>query len=159
MIARSAALVALLALAGCDTVGELAGLVTGGSAGVATASPVVGIAVGIAVTTATTEALKYYGRHRQQAEQNAIAEVAGTLPEGGAAPWRIRHDIPIGNEHGEVRVVRVIATPLAECREIVFSVVDLPDPSSWYSSSICHQAARWKWAEAEPAVERWGYLQ
>ena len=108
MIGRGVALAALLGLAGCSSVASIAGLVTGGGAGVATGSPAVGYAVGIGVTTVTSEAVKYYGRRRQQAEQDAIAATAGDLPEGGAAPWRIRHDIPLGNEHGEVRIVRRI---------------------------------------------------
>lgn len=159
VIARGLVLLALLGLAGCNSVGEITGLVVGGGAGVATASPAVGYAVGIAVAAGTTEAVKYYSRSRQNAEQDAIAAVAGTLPEGGEAPWRIRHDIPIGNERGEVRMIRLIASPLADCREIAFSVEDPPTPPVWYTASICKQTARWKWAAAEPAVTRWGNLQ
>jgi hypothetical protein len=159
VIGRAAALAALLGLAGCNSVGDIAGLVAGSGAGVATASPVVGVAVGVAVDTAATEAVNYYGERRQQAEQNAIAAVAGDLADGGEAPWRIRHDIPIGDEHGEVRLVRRIASPLADCREIAYSVEDPPSAPAWYTASICKQTARWKWAAAEPAVERWGYLQ
>jgi hypothetical protein len=156
---RALALLALLGLTGCSAVGNISGLIAGGGAGVATGSPFVGYAVGIAVDTATTEAVKYYGRRRQQAEQDAIAAVAGGLPEGGAAPWRIRHDIPLGNEHGEVRIVRLIASSFVHCREIAFSVEDEPAPPAWYMASICKQTAGWKWASAEPAVERWGNLQ
>jgi hypothetical protein len=56
--------------------------------------------------------------------------------------------------------VRDIPTSLADCREIVFSVVDGPPAGpAWYSSSICRSATDWHWALAEPAVDRWGYLQ
>lgn len=153
------ALAGLLALAGCKSAGTIAGLVGGGAAGAATASPAVGYLVGLGVAVAADEAVRYYGRTRQQAEQDAIADAAGTLREGDAAPWRIRHDIPIGNEHGTVAVVRIVANPLADCREIVFSVEDPPAAPVWFGSSICHRARRWKWAEAEPSVVRWGLLQ
>ena len=150
---------ALLLLAGCQSTPNLAGLASGAAIGTATGSPALGYAVGLGVQTAAIEVVKYYGRTRQQAEQDAIAAVAGSLDEGSSAPWRIRHDIPYGNENGVVRVTRSLTTPLADCREIVFSVLDPPAPPNWYSSSICHQRERWKWAEAEPAVERWGFLQ
>ncbi len=63
-----------------------------------------------------------------------------------------------------MQIVRAIDNPLAECREIAFSVEDPPDPPSWFDASICKQTfaqgeQRWKWATAEPAVERWGFLQ
>jgi hypothetical protein len=153
------ALAGLLALGACKAAPDLAALATGGAAGAATGSPAVGYIVGLSVRAATAEGLRYVVRIRARAEQDAIADVAGTLPEGGAAPWRIRHDIPIGNENGVVRVTRNVVTPLAECREILFSVEDPPAPPAWFSSSICKQTQQWKWAAAEPAVERWGYLQ
>jgi hypothetical protein len=131
-------------------------------AGGATGNPAVGFAVGVAVDAAASAAVRYVGRSRQQAEQDAIAQAAGELRLGEAAPWRIEHDIPIGNEHGELHVVRQIESPLAPCKEIVFSVDDGAGPDatrSWYTASICRQADRWKWASAEPAVERWGFLQ
>jgi hypothetical protein len=156
---RAAVLLAVLALTGCSSLGYLSGLVAGGGAGVATGSPFIGYAVGVAVDTVATEAVKYYGRNRQQAEQDAIAAVAGDMPQGGVAPWRIRHDIPIGNEHGVVRIIRQIDTPIADCREIAFSVEDPPTAPAWYISSICKQTRHWKWAAAEPAVDRWGNLQ
>ncbi len=74
-----------------------------------------------------------------------------------ARPWEIRHTIPFGNEHGQLEAVREIATPLTTCREIVFSVED--DPPEHYTTTLCRGAERWTWAAAEPAVDRWGYLQ
>jgi hypothetical protein len=29
----------------------------------------------------------------------------------------------------------------------------------WYAARVCQQGVRWKWADAEPAVARWGNLQ
>jgi hypothetical protein len=152
-------LVALMLLGGCREAAELTALATGGAAGAATASPAVGFAVALGVQVAADEAYKRIGRSRRHAEQDAIARVAGTLPEGGMAPWRVRHTIPIGNEGGEVEVVRLIANPLAECREILFTVADPPKPPDWYATSICRDAHGWQWALAEPAVARWGFLK
>ena len=157
----AAALLPLLLLAGCKSAAELTGLATGGIAGVATANPAIGYLVGIGTAAAADRLFIWYGRTRQHAEQQAIADAAAGLPEGDGAPWRIRHVIPYGNEHGEVRVVHVIATPLANCREIVFSVAaDAPKPPVWYATSICREGEDgWQWALAEPAVPRWGFLQ
>lgn len=146
-------------LAGCRAGAQLTGLATGSAAGAATANPAVGYIVGIATAVAADELFKRIGRSRAHAEQVAIVAAAAPLPEGGAAPWHIYHTIPIGNEHGEVRVVRAISTPLATCREIVFSVEDQPQPPQWYATSICDDAGVWHWALAEPAVARWGFLQ
>lgn len=147
-------------LAGCDAVRAAPQIVGAGAAivsGAGTANPGVGVAIGLGVTAATDYALKYYGRSRQDSTQDAIAAVAGPLPPGGHAPWEIRHSIPIGNERGEVHVVRAIDNPLAPCREIVFSVVD-GESRDWFAAQICRQGERWRWASAEPAVERWGAL-
>ena len=157
--ALAAALLLPLLLGGCQSLAELTGIATGGAAGLATANPAIGYAVGIGTAVAADEAYKWFGRTRQNAEQEAIAGAAAALSEGDEAPWRIRHTIPIGDEEGKVRVVRVIDTPLAQCREIVFSVTDAPKPPRWYATSICQQADGWHWAEAEPAVARWGFLQ
>jgi hypothetical protein len=155
---RSATLLALMLLTACHPGAQLTGIATGSAVGVVTASPAVGYLVGIGTAVAADELFKRIGRSRARAEQDAIATAAAPLSEGDAAPWHIRHTIPIGNERGEVRVVRVIATPLAQCREILFSVDDASRPAQWYATSICQQADGWHWALAEPAVERWGFL-
>lgn len=155
----AAALLMLVALGACQSGAQLTGLAAGAAAGVATASPAVGYAVGVGTAVAANEFFNWIGRTREHAAQEAIAGAAVPLGIGEAAPWRIDHTIPIGDEHGEVRVVRAMTTPLAECREILFSVEDPPAPASWYATSICHAASGWHWALAEPAVDRWGYLQ
>jgi len=159
---RLAALAFVALLGGCKTVGDLTGLATGGAVGAATANPAAGFVVGIATAAAADEGLKWYGRSRQGAEQDAIAAAAGDLAVGESRPWRIRHYIPIGNEHGELRVVRVIANPLATCKEVVFSVVEgsaARPRQNLFTTDVCRQGDTWKWALAEPAVPRWGYLQ
>jgi hypothetical protein len=150
----------LASLGGCTSAAQLSGLAAGGTAGAATANPAVGYAVGIGTAVAFDELFKWVGRSRAHAEQLAIAQVAAGLPQGGEAAWRIRHTIPIGNESGEVHVVRTIDTRLTSCREIVFSVESRPpNAPEWYWASICRNTAGWDWALAEPAVPRWGFLQ
>jgi hypothetical protein len=149
-------------LAGCNATVQVAAVVSGGAAGGITANPAIGFAVGVAVDAGATYAVRYYGRTRQGAEQDAIAEVAGDLPIGTEAAWKIEHTIPIGDEHGRLRVVRAIDTQLATCKEIAFSVDEGKGAKlqrSWFTADVCKQAQRWKWASAEPAVERWGFLQ
>jgi hypothetical protein len=152
------ALASVVLLAGCSSTSEIAAVISGGAAGAATGSPAVGFLVGVAVDAGANYVVRYYGRVRQGAEQDAIAEVAGALPVGTAAAWKIEHTIPIGDEHGRLRVVRAIESPLADCKEIAFSVDD-GAKRDWYTSDVCKQAAGWKWASAEPAVARWGFLQ
>jgi hypothetical protein len=78
------------------------------------------------------------------------------------APWKIEHDIPIGNEHGDVMVADMIDNALTRCKKVVFTVIDgdKPDsPRGRFVTTVCHDGQVWKWAEAEPATERWGSLQ
>lgn len=152
------ALGAATMLGGCKTIPQIAGVVGGAVAGGSTASPAVGFAVGVGLATATGVTEKWYARSRAHAEQEAIVRVAGDLPVGGRAPWRIRHIVPLGNEHGELTVLGEIVNPLAPCRAIAFSVVD-GKTGRWYLADICRRAHGWQWASAEPAVPRWGYLQ
>ncbi len=61
-----------------------------------------------------------------------------------------------------MRVTRAFTSALAICKEFVFSVADGDKPDAhedWYTASACLQDKGWKWASAEPAVERWGNLQ
>ncbi len=154
---------ALLAgLGGCQNLGSLAGGVVGAATGAGTSNPVVGYAVGVGTKAAVDEVMKYIGRNRQGAEQDAIAAQVGSLPIGQSAPWKIEHTIPLGNENGEVTVVREIRNPLGTCREAAFSVIDGDGPDArraFYVTTACLQDGRWKWAQAEPAVLRWGFLQ
>lgn len=160
--AAAGALAGLVLLTGCNTIPQLTAVVTGGAAGAATANPAVGFAVGVATDAAANFVVRYYGRTRQGAEQDVIAQLAGALPVGDEASWKIHHFIPLGDEHGELRVVNVIDSPLATCRRVIFSVDEGKVPKlkqAWYATDICKDAKAWKWAAAEPAVARWGFLQ
>ena len=158
-VAVKAALVLLLLLGGCSSAGNIIGVVVGAAAGGASGNPVVGFGVGVATAAVSDYTLRRVSRSWHQGEQDAIASSAGGLEVGGTADWRIRHSLPIGNEHGQLQVVRAIENPLAPCKQVLFSVEESGEPAAWYSVDICQQQQGWKWASAEPAVERWGFLQ
>jgi hypothetical protein len=154
-------LLALIQLAGCRLAGDLVAAAAGGASAAASANPAVGIAVGIGAQAGLDATVSYIVRRRQQAEQDAIATEVATMSDGERRPWKVEHDIPIGNEHGEVHVTRVFNTVLTSCKEIVFSVETggTPPTKLTYTTEVCRNGDRWKWALAEPAVERWGVLQ
>lgn len=152
-------------LGACSTVGGLAGTVAGIATGSFTSNPAIGVAVSVSVKAATDAGVKGLLRSLQQDEQDEIAALAGAMAPGEIRQWQVRHTIPYGNNQGDVQVTRVIDTALARCREILFTVVDrkaappVDDrPRAWFAANICRQDSRWKWAIAEPAVERWGAL-
>ncbi len=147
----------LAILPGCSVISDAAGVVSAGVSGSATANPAVGIAVGIGVRAGVDALVQYLERKRHTAEQDAIADAAGSTPLGVAHAWEIHHTIPLGNHHGQLEPVREFTTPLTTCREIVFSVED--DTRELYVTTLCRKPDRWAWAAAEPAVDRWGYLQ
>lgn len=155
MRAQPALLLLLLSLGGCGVAADLTGAVAGIAAGTATGNPAAGFAIAVGTRAGVQAGLNWAVRVRARGEQDAVAEAIGSLAPGEVRPWRIEHDIPIGNEEGEVRLVREMVTPLATCREALFSVSD----GQWFITSACRQGERWKWASAEPAVPRWGALQ
>ena len=156
---RLAALLLTVALGGCSSAGNIIGVVVGAAAGGASANPAVGFGVGVATAAVSDYAIKRVTRSWHRGEQDAIAAAAADLAPGGEGPWRIEHSLPFGNEHGRLQVVRAIPNPLAACKQVLFSVEKRGEPDAWYSIDICQQQDRWKWASAEPAVERWGFLQ
>lgn len=155
-------LVAAVTLSGCSSIGGFAGAAAGIASGAATANPAVGFAIGIGVQAATDATTKYVFRHWQKTEQDEIAAVIGNLEVGQSRRWAIVHRISYRNEHGEVQVTGLIDTPLALCKEVILSV-DTGEGAqltrAWYTGSACRSSDVWKWAVAEPAVERWGSLQ
>jgi hypothetical protein len=153
---------ASLLTSGCSSVGAVSGAAAGVASGLVTTNPAVGIGVGIAVQAATDEAVNRYMRTMHTDQQNMIAALAGAMPVGETRPWAVKHTLPIENGHGQVRVTRAFSSALALCKDFVFSVQDGDGPNAhedWYTASACQQDKGWKWASAEPAVERWGNLQ
>ncbi len=156
---RGAGLLLVFALAGCSSAGGIIGVVVGAAAGGASANPAVGFAVGVGTAAVSDYAIKRVARSWHGGEQDAIATAAAGMAPGASGPWRVEHSLPLGNEHGQLQVVRTIPNPLAPCKQVLFSVEEKDTPAAWYSVDICQQQEQWKWASAEPAVERWGYLQ
>ncbi len=151
------ACVAVAGLAGCESVADAAGAVSGIAAGTATGNPALGYGIGLGVRAGANEGLRYLARRWHRTEQEAIADAIGATPPGASRPWMVRHDLPIGDKEGEVRVVREIPSALATCREALFSVAS-DDGPAWFSTVACRHGERWRWAAAEPAVGRWGNL-
>jgi hypothetical protein len=154
-------------MSGCSSasLGAAGGAAAGTATGIVTANPAIGIGVGIAVQAATTETVNRYYRVMHTDQQNVIAALAGATKVGDTKPWNVKHTLPIENGHGQVRVTRAFSSALADCKEFAFSVADGDEanaPEHWYTAAACQlqQDRRWwKWASAEPAVDRWGNLQ
>lgn len=152
-----------LGLSGCASIGAISGAVAGASTGAATANPLAGYATAVAVNAAVSTAQKRIARARDHKEQTRIAEAAGPLAPGETATWNVRYIIPFfANHHGTVRILRNIDTPLAQCREILFTLQTGKPPhlhQTPYTTDICRDPQGWRWSLAEPAVNRWHYLQ
>lgn len=149
-------------LSGCNDLATVAAIASGSATSAATGNPALGVAVGLGVSAGGQFLVRYIARVRAGTEQDVIGETAGRLPIGGEASWAVHHTIPLGNEHGELAVVDAFATPIAVCKEVIFSVVDgrsAKAPPNQFSVDVCRDPSGWKWATAEPAVARWGFLQ
>lgn len=147
---------------GCAAIGGFAGAAASLATSAATSNAAIALSVGIGVKTATDEASRYVARRLQRSEQEAIAAVVSDMKPGDTAGWQLAHLIGSGSDRGEVRVTRVIATPLALCQEVLFSVPrsgEAETRHAWFTTTLCRDGKLWKWAAAEPAVERWGNLQ
>ena len=170
IFARWRVLGILLALGACSennpavtSAGPVSGAAVGIGLGGITANPLIGYAAGIGTQAAVTALQKYLSRKLHQGEQDNIAKIVSRLPVGESAPWRIHYEIPIGNEHGDVTVTREISSPLTACKQVAFTIITSYKPGAIrpvYVTSACEESdGTWKWAEAEPAVARWGFLQ
>ena len=173
--ALAAAVLAGAALSGCGALGGISGAVVGAGAGTASGNPGVGIAVAIAVKTAIDAVQRKFDRYWQREEQDSIAAQIGALDVGAQSPWQVRHIVPYEDKQGQVRVLRAFSTPLADCKEALFTLEDEqagtdpaaaeppqpsapPQPPQQYLTTVCKNGEGWRWALAEPAVRRWGTL-
>lgn len=160
-VAHAVVLLLCACLPGCAAVADVSGAVAGFASGAITANPAIGIGVGIAVRAGATEAVNRIALHRSRNEQDAIAAAIAGAAVGESRQWAVDQRVT-GDAYGEVRVVRLIETPLARCKEALFSVVEGEGEAgqpAWYATTACEEGGRWRWATAEPAVERWGNLQ
>lgn len=146
---------------------DLAGVAGAGIAGAVTSSAVGGAAIGLGIRSLAREGLRYTERRVHRAAQDAVATAAGPLAPGTVAPWAVRHSLPLeADAAGEVTVSRVLEAGSFRCKEIVFSV-DTRDRGgprrAFYTATVCQDAPEtggvWRWASAEPSVDRWGGLQ
>lgn len=160
LLAASAGAAALL-LCGCSSIGGITGGVAGLASGAATANPGVGIAVGIGVKAAVDATMKTVLREWSDEEQTRIATAIGGTAVGQRGAWDVVHSLPYKNAHGEFTVLRAFETPLVNCKEALFTVADDTPAAARPSfvTTVCRGGAGWKWAVAEPAVDRWGALQ
>lgn len=159
---RAMMVASMLPLAGCSSLGDIVGAVTGTAAAAGSANPALGITVGVATRAVADWGIRTTVRRWHRTGQDALAATVGDMKVGEGRAWEVRHDLPISNARGEVRVLRLIETPLARCKEVLFSVDSGTGPGAerqWFLTSACQQDAGWKWAAAEPSTERWGSLQ
>jgi hypothetical protein len=148
-------------LSGCAAVSDITGAVAGFAAGALTANPAVGIGVGIVVRAGTAEALGHIARVRRDAEHQAIVAAIADAAAGERRTWSLDRKAS-GDAHGEARVVRLIETPIAVCKEIAFTVSREEGAvafGDWFTTVACFDGQQWRWAIAEPAVDRWANLQ
>lgn len=143
------------------TTSNIAGVASAGISSGVTHNAAVGAGIGLAVAAGADAGLRTVERRVHSAEQDQIAAAAGPLMPGQVAPWRVVHDLPIeANQHGQVAVFRAIDASGFRCKEIVFSIADERNrPQGFYTTTICLDGTRWRWAQAEPATARWGGLQ
>jgi surface antigen len=162
------ALLCVTSLTACGTsadssAGPIGGAAVGIGVGGITANPLIGYAAGIGAQAGITALQKFLSRRLHQGEQDNIAATVASLQPGQHAPWQISYKIPINAEHGDVTVTRTITSPLTTCKEVAFTVIEGQKPSAprgIYITSACAQPdGTWRWAEAEPATARWGFLQ
>jgi hypothetical protein len=161
------AIAALCCVSGCATVATTAAPEIGGIGGAAIADAVtsngaVAAGIGLGVQAAARAGVQYSQRKIHRAAQDRIANAAGGLEVGAVANWASRDAMLERAQRGRVTVSRVISTAVLQCKEAVFSVdstLDKKPHSAFYVAIVCQDGARWKWASAEPATERWGGLQ
>ena len=132
------------------------------ASGAVTANPAVAYGVAVTVNAATDVSIKYATRKWAASEQDALATAVGRLSDGAPSlNWSLERLMGITKAHGKVVLVRTFTTPLATCREAILTVQDgdAPKTAPGYTIYACQNGNAWQWANAEPAVPRWGNLQ
>jgi hypothetical protein len=164
--ARSPAvlLTAVLGLAACSGTapGVNSAISSAGTAGIAsgitsaTGSALVGTAAGIGAGIGLDAGIKYAERRIQRNTQDAVAIAAGPLAVGQSAQWNVDAWLPLSDRHGTVEIARSFGKAIP-CKDVVFTV---DDDDNFYVTTICaDKKGTWRWALAEPTVDRWGLLQ
>jgi hypothetical protein len=138
------------AVSAATTAGVAAGITR------ATGSALVGTAAGIGAGIGLDAGIKYAERRIHRNAQDAVAVAAGPLGVGQSARWNIDGWLPLSDRHGTVEIARRFGKAIP-CKDVVFTVDDDDD---LYVTTICaDKKGTWRWALAEPTVNRWGTLQ
>lgn len=150
-------------LAGCSSVGPLTGAAAGIASGTVTANPAVAYGVAVSVNAATDASIKYATRKWAASEQDALATAVGRLSDSTPSlNWSLERMMGVTKAHGQVVLVRTFNTPLATCREAILTMQEAgapkTAPGAGYTIYACQNGNAWQWANAEPAVPRWGNL-
>lgn len=135
-----------------------AGVAAGVGSGVASAtgSALVGAAAGIGAGVGLDVGIKYAARRIHRNVQDAVAQAAGPLGVGQSARWNVNHWLPLTRKHGTVEAARFFGAAIP-CKDVVFTI---DDDDSLYVTTVCQdKRGNWRWALAEPTVDRWGSLQ
>jgi hypothetical protein len=165
--ARLVVLLGAVSLPGCRSLfsegsADLAGVAGAGAASAVTDSAAAAAAIGLGVRSIAAEGVRYTARRVHRVEQDRIAAIAGAAAPGAVVPWSVHDRWLEGAEGGNLVVSREFGAGAIRCREVVFSVERLRRGQverAFYLTTICQDGARWRWASAEPATERWGGLQ
>jgi hypothetical protein len=157
-------LAVMLGLAACTSTGSginsaissasTAGIASGITS--ATGSALVGTMAGIGAGIGIDAGIKYAERRIHRNAQDAVAIAAGPLDVGQSARWNVDTWLPLTDRHGTVEIARRFGRAIP-CKDIVFTV---DDDDNFYVTTICaDKKGTWRWALAEPTVDRWGLLQ
>lgn len=157
-------LAATLGLAACSSSGTAvdAAVSSASTAGIAsgvasaTGSALVGAAAGVGAGIGIDMGIKYAERRIHRNAQDAVALAAGRLAIGQSARWNVDAWFPLSERHGTVEVARSFGKAIP-CKDVVFTV---DDDDNLYVTTVCaDKRGQWRWALAEPTVDRWGALQ
>jgi hypothetical protein len=157
-------LVAAVALPGCTNRGSAIDTAVGAGAAAGIASAVtsvtgnalIGAAAGVGAGVGADAGIKYAERRVHRNVQDAVAQAAGPLDVGQSARWHVNHWLPLTEKHGTVETARAFGRSIP-CKDVVFTV---DGDDNLYVSTVCQdKRGIWRWALAEPTVDRWGSLQ
>jgi len=158
-------LLAAASLPGCTNAGSAidtaagAGVAGGVASGVhsITGSTLIGIAAGIGAGVGLDVGIKYVARRIHRNVQDAVATAAGPLGIGQSTRWEVDRWLPWSGKRGTVETARSFGAAIP-CKDVVFTVDD--DEDNVYVTTLCRdKRGNWRWALAEPTVDRWDSLQ
>jgi hypothetical protein len=152
------ALLLLLALSGCTGFADIAGTTGAVASGAVTGNPAIAIGVGGVIKGAVDASQKAYARIAARANHSAIVAVAAKLAPGQSDTWHEPRRFG-ADASGQIEVLRVIHSPLADCKEIAFTLDGDADTVGPFRAAICTTDGLWRWGLAEPSTERWSILR